>query len=114
MDIGQVLSWAMVIIGLIGFRLVGKKVWWAWYVNLGCQILWWIYAVVTGQPAFLVSAAVYSATFAVNAYEWTKEHRAVKKVLGEMKANKSGMTTLPSGVVVTYSTEEKTDADIQK
>jgi hypothetical protein len=107
MDNGQILSWVVVIIGLVGFRLVGKKVWWAWYVNLGCQILWWIYAVVTGQPAFLVSAAVYSGTFAVNAYEWTKEHRAVKKVLAEMNANKNGTITLPSGVVATYSTVEE-------
>jgi hypothetical protein len=107
MDIGQILSWTMVLVGLVGFRLVGKKVWWAWYVNLSCQILWWIYALVTGQPAFLVSAAVYSGIFAVNAYEWTKEHRAVKMALKEMHTNKYGTVILPSGVEVTYSTTEK-------
>lgn len=104
MDYGQLLSWGTVVVGLIGFRLVGMKVWWAWYVNLGCQLLWWTYALVTGQPAFLVSAAAYSGIFAGNAYKWTKEHRAVKKALKEMYTNENGTTVLPNGVTVTYST----------
>lgn len=81
MDFATILSWSVVAIGLVGFYFAGKKKWWSWYINLFCQILWWTYALVTGQPAFLVSAAVYSAIFAVNAYKWTKDHLYVKRMI---------------------------------
>lgn len=79
MDTGQILSWVVSIVGLTGFYFSGRKVWWAWYINFFCQILWFSYALVTNQPAFLVTAAVYSVIFGINAYRWTKEHRAEQK-----------------------------------
>lgn len=81
MEIGQILSWLVGAVGLTGFYFAGKKVWWSWYINLFCQILWFTYAIVTGQPAFLVTAAVYSVIFAINAYKWTKDHLYVKRML---------------------------------
>ena len=87
MDYGQILSWVVGAVGLTGFYFAGKKKWWSWYINLGCQILWATYAFVTGQPAFLVTAAVYFVIFALNARKWTKEHLAVKRMLTEEKAN---------------------------
>ncbi|QFG09772.1 hypothetical protein PBI_SHIBA_66 [Arthrobacter phage Shiba] len=102
MDFTQILTWVMVIVGFIGFRFVGLKKWWAWYINLACQILWATYALVTGQPAFLASAAAYFVIFAWNAYKWTKDHLVVKKILKEMWENKSGTHILPGGVEVTY------------
>lgn len=83
MDFTQILTWVMVIVGFIGFRFVGLKKWWAWYINLACQILWATYALVTGQLAFLASAAAYFVIFAWNAYKWTKDHLIVKKILSE-------------------------------
>lgn len=83
MDYAQILSWVIVAVGFIGFYFAGKRKWWSWYINLGCQSLWWSYALVTGQPAFLVSAAVYSGIFAWNAYKWTKEHFLVKRMIAE-------------------------------
>lgn len=81
MDINiQILTWIMTSVGLTGFLFAGKKLWWAWYINLACQILWAVYALVTGQPAFLVSAVTYFVIFAVNAYKWTKDHLDVKKI----------------------------------
>lgn len=80
MEFSQILSWIIVAVGLIGFYFVGKREWWAWYINLGCQILWWTYALVTGQPAFLVSAAIYSGIFAWNAFKWTRDHLSVKRL----------------------------------
>jgi hypothetical protein len=77
----QLLTWVLGAVGLTGFYFAGKRVWWSWYINLGCQILWVTYALVTGQPAFLVTAAVYSAIFARNAYKWTKDYRNVKRIL---------------------------------
>lgn len=68
-------SWALGLIGVAGFLLAGKKVWWAWYVNIGAQFLWATYAVVTDQLGFLISSAVYFWVFTKNAAAWTREHR---------------------------------------
>jgi hypothetical protein len=101
MDI-QLLTWIMTTVGFIGFIFVGQKKWWGWYINLVCQILWATYALATGQPAFLAFAAAYFVIFARNAYKWTKDHLAVKKVLKAMAENESGTHILPGGVEVTY------------
>lgn len=69
----------MVLIGFTGFIFAGRKLWWAWYINLLVQILWAIYALVTGQLAFLVSAAAYFVIFGINAVKWTKEHLSQKR-----------------------------------
>jgi nicotinamide riboside transporter PnuC len=82
-DYGQILSWAVGAVGLIGFFFAGKRKWWSWYINLFCQAMWFAYAFVTGQPAFLVTAAVYSVIFGINAYKWTREHRNVKRLLSK-------------------------------
>lgn len=76
----QALTWIMTTIGFTGFIFAGQRKWWAWYINLGCQILWAVYALATGQPAFLAFAAAYFLIFARNAYKWTKDHLVVKKI----------------------------------
>jgi len=79
-DIAQIMSWVVTIVGLVGFYFAGQKKWWCWYINIFCQFLWTIYAIVSNQPAFLLSVVVYSFIFGRNAYRWTKEHRE-KEVL---------------------------------
>lgn len=74
MDSSQFWSWVVTIVGLVGFFFAGRRKWWSWYINLGCQVLWAVYALVSHQPAFLVSVAVYSIVFARNAHRWTTEH----------------------------------------
>lgn len=74
----QILTWVMVFVGLVGFHYAGKKKWWAWYINIACQVLWITYALVSNQPAFLVSAGVYTYQFTKNAIAWTKEHQKEK------------------------------------
>jgi hypothetical protein len=76
------MDWVVTIVGLTGFFLAGRKIWWAWYVNLGCQALWVAYAIVSQQYAFIIAAMAYSIIFVKNAIAWTKEHRA-KKYLRE-------------------------------
>lgn len=75
----QLWSWVLGIIGLIGFILAGRKVWWAWYVNIGNQVIWTAYSIVTAQWGFLVVAALYFWVFTGNAIRWTKEHKAEQK-----------------------------------
>lgn len=67
------LTWALTLIGCAGFLLAGRKVWWAWYVNIGNQILWTIYAIVTRQWAFLFGIPIYLSVFIPNAIRWTRE-----------------------------------------
>lgn len=69
----QLWSWLLTIVGVTGFILAGRKVWWAWYVNLACQILWFAYAIITAQYGFIVAALVYSVVFTQNAVKWTRE-----------------------------------------
>lgn len=71
-------SYILTVVGLSGFWLAGKKVWWAWYINVAAQALWATYAVVTTQYGFLVGAAVYTVVFSRNAYKWTTEHFSIK------------------------------------
>jgi hypothetical protein len=69
-------SWILTAVGLTGFVLAGRKVWWAWYINIACQALWLAYALTTRQYGFVVAAVVYTVVFAQNAIRWTREHRA--------------------------------------
>lgn len=68
-------SWLLTAVGVTGFVLAGRKVWWCWYGNLGCQGLWLAYALVTRQYGFIAAAAVYVVVFTRNAVAWTREHR---------------------------------------
>ena len=68
-------SWVLSLIGVAGFWLAGRKVWWCWYVNIANQIIWTAYALITEQWGFLVGVAVYSWVFIGNAAKWTREHR---------------------------------------
>ena len=69
-------SWALTLIGVSGFWLAGRKVWWAWYVNIANQALWVAYALASRQWGFLLGVPIYLAVFVPNAIRWTREHRA--------------------------------------
>lgn len=68
-------SWILTAVGVTGFILAGRRVWWCWYVNIACQALWLAYALTTRQYGFIAGAVVYSVVFARNAVLWTREHR---------------------------------------
>jgi hypothetical protein len=70
-------SWLLTAVGVTGFVLAGRRVWWAWYVNLGCQALWLTYAIATNQYGFIVAAAVYTVVFTRNAIAWTRDRHAL-------------------------------------
>ena len=91
-------SYILTIVGLLGFVAVGQKVWWAWYVNLFCQALWFTYSVTTQQWGFFIGAVAYTLIFALNAYKWTRERYAPLWV-GESETAK--LTNIQA-----YTTEE--------
>mgnify|MGYP001021144922 CR=1 FL=1 len=90
-------SWVLTTVGLTGFYIVGRKVWWGWFVNLGCQALWFMYAIVTGQYGFFAASIVYAILFTKNAIQWTREHRQHVKNLDSQPADLgSNIEPLPS------------------
>lgn len=72
---GDIFSYIVTIVGLLGFWLAGRKVWWAWYINILNQFAWVAFALITEYYAFLIGTAFYLFVFVRNAYLWTKEHR---------------------------------------
>lgn len=62
-------------VGLVGFYLAGKKVWWCWYVNIFNQVLWFVYGWTTGQWGFVLGTVFYTVVFCRNAVVWTKERK---------------------------------------
>lgn len=72
-------SWALTLIGVTGFFLAGRKVWWCWYLNIANQALWLAYSLVTHQWGFLIGVGVYTFVFVGNARRWTADHFAAKE-----------------------------------
>lgn len=79
----QLWSWLLGLVGVAGFVLAGRKIWWAWYINIACQFLWFTYAIVTQQWGFFVSAVVYTVVFSQNAIQWTKDHYSPSRRMEE-------------------------------
>jgi nicotinamide riboside transporter PnuC len=75
--LGDILSWIVTFVGLLGFWLAGRKIWWAWYINIANQLAWVAFALITEYYAFLLGTAFYLVVFVRNAYLWTK-NRNVK------------------------------------
>lgn len=81
----QYWSWILTAVGLTGFFLAGKRVWWCWYINIACQVLWFSYALVTKQYGFIVASLAYTVVFTQNAIQWTKEHKEEERIKKELK-----------------------------
>jgi hypothetical protein len=63
-------SWLLTAVGVLGLLLAGRKLWWAWCIGLGAQVLWIAYAIATDQHGFIVSALAYGFVYARNALRW--------------------------------------------
>ena len=48
-------------------------------MNIGCQGLWFAYAIVSKQYGFIASALLYTIVFSQNAKKWTKEYSDAKE-----------------------------------
>lgn len=66
-------------VGMLGFYLAGRKLWWAWYVNIANQVLWVVYSIITDQRGFLIGAGFYTVIFVKNAINWTRDHNREKE-----------------------------------
>ena len=69
----QFWSAALAAVFLVGLVLVGRNSPWGWVVvGIVDELLWVVYAVVTRQWAFIVSAVVYAAVCLGNLRTWRR------------------------------------------
>lgn len=66
-------SWLLMLVGVTGLFLAGKKRKIGWVIGIGVQLLWIIYAIVSKQWGFIMSAIVYGAVNTINWRRWKRE-----------------------------------------
>ena len=71
------LVWSIVlpIIGITGLHIAGKKSEWGWFIGLGAQVLWVVFAVTTNQYGFILSAVAYGLVNWNNLRKWRSDKR---------------------------------------
>jgi hypothetical protein len=78
-DLDQIFPYVLMAVGIVGFELAGRRVWWAWYVNIANQGLWLAFALITGYWGFVVGTIFYTYQFSLNAYRWSKDRHTLNK-----------------------------------
>lgn len=66
-------SFILAALGIYGIFLAGKKNYWGWAVGFGVQFLWVIFAIVTNQYGFIISAIAYAWVYGKNFKSWRKD-----------------------------------------
>jgi hypothetical protein len=71
------LIWSCVLaaVGILGLWLAGRKQKIGWAVGLSAQILWIIFACITKQWGFILSAIAYGWVYGRNWLRWHAEER---------------------------------------
>jgi hypothetical protein len=82
------LVWSITLaaVGVIGIWLAGNRSRLGWALGLSAQALWVVFAVVTGQYGFILSALAYGFVYGRNLWRWSRprcEHRALRCVHGD-------------------------------
>lgn len=73
-------SVALAVIGIFGIWLAGRKSKWGWAIGFFAQVLWFIFALVTKQYGFILSAVAYGWVYANNYLKWKKEQKVLNNV----------------------------------
>lgn len=75
MSVGLIWSVALAAVGILGIYLAGRKNLWGWAIGTGAQLLWIVFALVTQQYGFILSALAYGAVYARNWHRWAQERK---------------------------------------
>lgn len=73
MSAGLVWSFALAAVGILGIYLAGRKSVWGWAIGLGAQVLWIIFALVTAQYGFILTALAYGWVYGLNWWRWSRK-----------------------------------------
>ncbi|MEV0734227.1 hypothetical protein [Polymorphospora sp. NPDC050346] len=68
----QLWSWLLMVVGVTGLYLAGRRSWVGWALGLAGQALWFAYAISTEQLGFLVSCFAYGAVYIRNLRAWLR------------------------------------------
>lgn len=71
----QVWSWILTLPALVGLWAAGSGKRWGWAVAVATQFAWVVYAILTEQYGFILSAIVYSVVFGRNWIKHPKENK---------------------------------------
>ncbi|GAA4007373.1 hypothetical protein GCM10022631_19070 [Deinococcus rubellus] len=63
-------SWVLPILGVTALYASGSGKRWGWLVGFAGQLLWIVYALLSQQYGFLLSAAAFAAIYARNYLHW--------------------------------------------
>lgn len=76
------LVWSVVLaaVGILGLYLAGSRNVWGWLVSFGAQALWFIFAIVTKQYGFILSALAYGWVYGRNYLKWRREQEETHAV----------------------------------
>ena len=69
-------SIALAAIGILGIYMAGNKSKFGWAVSFSAQALWFIFAIVTAQYGFILSALAYGWVYGRNYLRWRAEQTA--------------------------------------
>jgi hypothetical protein len=85
----DVVVWILSVVGVIGFLLIGRRVWWAWYINAVVQLIWilyWIFIAKSIGP--IVGNILTILVFIQNSWRWSKEYHNNKNTKDRNKLSK--------------------------
>ena len=68
-------SIALAAIGILGLYLAGSKNLWGWAVSFLAQAAWMVFAVMTKQYGFILSALAYGWVYSRNYIKWHNERK---------------------------------------
>ena len=68
-------SISLAAVGILGIYLAGSKNIWGWAVSFGAQAAWIVFALVTAQYGFILSALAYGWVYGRNFVKWRNERR---------------------------------------
>lgn len=68
------LIWSIVLaaVGIYGLYLAGSKKLYGWIISFSAQVLWFIFAILTHQYGFILSAVAYGWVYGRNYIRWKR------------------------------------------
>lgn len=104
----EIASWILGALAVVGFSLIGRGVWWAWFVNILCQMIWIVYWAYLGRPGPIITNVVYILVFIQNAYRWNQTYHKEKN----LPSNQQTLISLIPKRRRTEEIEEDDDKDL--
>lgn len=88
-------SVALAAVGILGIYLAGSRNLWGWAVSFGAQAAWIVFALVTAQYGFILSALAYGFVYGRNYLRWKRERRVRTSEPGTMMHPNCRCTVAP-------------------